>query len=312
MRLINILVFVSMVSLAQESLAQQDQTLPEGIMAIRGSGEVSRQLFDAKISRIPVEDRTGVLRSSERLQKILADLLITEQLIADAKAAGFDKGDIQYRMKLAADTELANAWLDHYANIQSPADYEAMAHEYYLLNKDSIKTPPTRDVTHILVSNKDRSEEELTTLAQSYLEMVKLNPSVFEELIMEHSDDPSADTNKGHFKGVKKGDMVKPFEDASFSLIAPGDFSGLVKSAYGIHIIRLDKITSSETLGFEEVKNRLMSMQKKAHKERLRYTYLSELGTMEWQVSEEAIKEMVDDYFAEDQPQENSKAADSE
>jgi parvulin-like peptidyl-prolyl isomerase len=106
--------------------------------------------------------------------------------------------------------------------------------------------------------------------------------------------------------------MVKPFEDAAFSLQAPGDFSGLVHSPYGIHIIRLDKINPSRKLAFEEVKQQIEAMQKKAHKERIRNAYLSELGTMTSQVSDAEIKAMVDRYFGEDVVEENSKEPESE
>jgi peptidyl-prolyl cis-trans isomerase C len=312
MRLFYILVFILFVFLSQVCTAQSDQDLPEGTMAVRGDGSVSRQMFDAKISRIPEKDRAGVLRDVERLKRILADLLLTSQLVAEAETVGFDKGDIQYRMQLAAEKELANAWLDHYVISQPPADYKSMAYEYYLLNKDSLMTEQSRDVTHLLVSNEDRSADEVTELAQSYLTQIKQDPTIFDQLIIEHSDDSSSASNKGHFKNVKKGDMVKPFEDSLFEMKAVGEISGIVQSTYGIHIIRLDGINPSRHYSFEEVQNQLMSRQERIHTDRVRYSYLSELGTMEWQVSDAEIKAMVDRYFGENQLQEDPKEPDSE
>ena len=101
---IKLLAILLITFFSQLVFSQQEQTLPDGTMAVRGKGQVSREMFDAKLSRIPETDRAGVLRSSERVKKIMADLLLTSQLNADAVAAGFDKGDIQYRMKLATDT----------------------------------------------------------------------------------------------------------------------------------------------------------------------------------------------------------------
>lgn len=312
MRIFNILVFILFVFASQAGTAQSDQILPEGTMAVRGNGSVSRQMFDAKISRIPEKDRTGVLRDPERFKTILADLLLTSQLVAEAKAVGFDQGNIQYRMQLAAEKELVNLWLDHYVGSLPPADYKSMAYEYYLLNKDNMMTEPSSDVTHLLVSNEERSADEVEELAQSYLIQITQDPTIFEQLIMEHSDDPSSATNKGHFKNVKKGAMVKPFEDALFEMKTVGEISGLVQTAYGIHIIRLDGINPSRHLAFEEVQDQLMAMQEKEHTDRVRYAYLSEFGTMEWQISDAEVKSMVDDYFGEDQSQEDSKEPDSE
>ncbi len=292
--------------------AQQDQTTLDGIMVTRGQGFVSQQTFDAKVSRIPAKDRTGVLRSGERVKKILADLVLNSQLTADAIEAGFDKGEVQFRMKLAAETELASAWLDYYVESQPDADYRAMAHEYYLLNPKKFETKPSRDVTHLLVSIDERSEEEAKELARSLLDQVKLNPGDFDELILEHSEDSSAHANKGHFMTVKKGDMVKPFEEAAFSLQKPGEFSDLVHSQFGIHIIRLDEIHPVRTIKFEEVHERLELIQATKHRERIRYAYLNELTSLENDISEEEIRAMLIRYFGEDMIEEHTETPEPE
>lgn len=279
---------------------EAEQPLPEGVIAKRGDGVLTRNIFDARMDRIPVKDRASVLRSPERTQKIMADLLLTSQLKAAAEEAGFDKSDIQYRMQLAAETELANAWLEHYIDTQPEADYKAMAREYYLLNKDQIVTQPTIDITHLLVSQKNRTAEELKAEAQGFLDQVLADPTVFDELVVTRSEDPSAQTNQGHFNDVKKGDMVRPFEEAAFALEEPGDFSGLVKTPYGIHIIRLDKKTPARPLEFEEVEKQLIAQQKKTYRDQLKYTYLSELGSKPWQVSEQELELMVERYSDEE------------
>lgn len=312
MRIFNYFVFVLLALLSQAAFTQEEPLLPEGIMATRGEGIVSRELFDAKVSRIPEKDREGFLRSASRVEKVLADLVLTSQLKADAQAAGFDKGNMQYLMQLAADKELINAWLAHYVDSQPPADYRAMAHEYYLLNKEQMVTVSSRDVTHLLVSSKQSTNEEAKQQAQIYLDQITQDPGVFDQLVLDHSEDPSVKANSGHLLGVKNGDTVPAFEKAAFALKSPGDFSGLVQSAYGVHIIRLDKINTPRVMAFEEVQQQLMEAKEKEHKERVRYAYLGDLAGMEWQVSEEELQAMVNRYFYEDQQQENSTTPESE
>jgi parvulin-like peptidyl-prolyl isomerase len=311
---IHIVLFLSVLfPLFSSSLyADLDEIMPEGVMATRGKGTVTRQMFDAKVSRIPVKDRAGVLRDAERVRKILASVLLNSQLVADAVEDGFDKGDVQFRMQLAAETELARAWLDYYVESQPDADYLAMAHEYYLLNQEIFETEPSRDVSHLLVSNENRSPEETTELAQSYLEQILLNPDIFDQLIMDHSEDSSVNSNHGHFKEVKKGDMVLAFEESVFGLQETGDFSGLVNTPFGTHIIRLDKVHPVRIRAFKEVEKQLLSTQRKTHKSRVRNTYLNELGTESTEVSDEEIRSMVIRYFGEDQIQEDSKRPESE
>jgi len=292
--------------------AQQDQVALDGILATRGQGVVSQQTFDAKVSRIPARDRAGVLRSADRVKDILGDLVLTSQLNADAIAAGFDKGDIQFRMKLAAEAELSNAWLDFYVESQPAADYRAMAQEYYLLNPGKFETKPSRDVTHLLVSMDERSEEEAKELAQVFLDQVKLDPASFDQFVLEHSEDSSVHSNKGHFMAVEKGDMVKAFEESAFSLQEPGDFSALVQSEFGFHIIRLDKVNPVRMMSFEEVHKQLESNQAAKHRDRIRYGYLNELTSQEAHISEEEIRAMLTRYFDEDMLEQRPDTPESE
>jgi peptidyl-prolyl cis-trans isomerase C len=279
--------------------ADEVQSMSEGVMATRGLGIVTAVEFDASVSRIPAGEQAATLRDAERVRTILANILLTSQLAADARNEGFGLGDAQIalRMKMAAETEFANAWLEHKVNSAPDADYAAMAREYYLLNQEVFEMGPRVDVTHLLVSNKERTSEEAKLLAESYLEKISEDPSGFDELIKLYSDDPSMSSNEGHFTDVKAGTMVKPFEEAAFSLENAGDFSGLVKTRYGYHIIRLDKTYPSYILPFEEVRVRTELSQVKEHRERVRVDYLTGLASNPTNISQDEIKAMVGRYF---------------
>jgi len=263
------------------------------VLTQRGKGTVTQADFTARADKIPETARRAALRDTGRLQNVLNTMLLRAQLAADAREAGYDKETIvQNRMQLAADTELGEAWLQHYIKIQPSGDYETLAREYYQLNKQNIMSSEKIDVSHILISNEERTREEANELATSLSEQLIEDPSVFNELVMSNSDDPSKASNKGRFFGIGKGDMVDSFDKKAFSMQA-GEISGPVETNYGFHIIRLDKYYPPESLSFDAVKGGLIEGERKRHEERIKQQYLGSLTAQDAQMSKEALEEMV-------------------
>lgn len=270
------------------------------ILARRGDGVVTQETFAVRAEKIPAENRYTALRNKNRLRDLINTLLLQAQLTSDARNAGFDKQQIIIdRMKLAAEVELAAAWLEHYVKVQPAADYEMLAREYYLLNQDSIVSSPKVDVSHILISTEERSDEEALELANSLYQQLTENPGQFDQLVLTQSEDPSAASNKGKFKNVMKGDMVKSFEDTAFAM-QEGEISAPVKTVYGYHIIRLDAFMAPKKMDFEEVKTRLIETERRQHEQRVRRDYLESLTGQEVIMTEEALLEAVKKQFGED------------
>ena len=107
------------------------------VMAKRGKGVVTQDDIYARIDRIPEGSRFAAVRDRTRLRDVINTLLLRAQLAADAREAGFDQEQVVAdRMRLAAETELAEAWVQHYVDMQPEGDYEALALEYYQLHQD--------------------------------------------------------------------------------------------------------------------------------------------------------------------------------
>uniref|UniRef100_A0A8C6TIC6 Peptidyl-prolyl cis-trans isomerase n=1 Tax=Neogobius melanostomus TaxID=47308 RepID=A0A8C6TIC6_9GOBI len=80
-----------------------------------------------------------------------------------------------------------------------------------------------------------RTKDEAMELIQTYIDQIKSGEEEFKSLASQFSDCSSA-KNGGDLGQFGRGQMQKPFEDASFALKV-GDMSGPVFTDSGVHII---------------------------------------------------------------------------
>jgi len=294
-------IYISFLMLALVSSAHATgQSDNSEILAKRGKGVVTQKSFAARADKIPADIRRNTLRDGNRLHDVIAALLLRAQLAADAREAGFGHREvIKERMRLAAEAELGDAWLQHYVEMQPAGDYEALAFEYYQLNKKVMLTQPKIDVSHILISTDQRTDDEAKELAATVRQQLVNDPASFEDLVLQYSDDPSAHSNHGKFVGINRGEMTKAFENAAFAL-SEGEISAPVKTRYGYHIILLDRHIPRVTRQFVEVREQLMKAERDRHEARIKQDYLGGLTSLSTEMTKEAIEEMVRRQFGED------------
>ncbi len=98
----------------------------------------------------------------------------------------------------------------------------------------------TVDAAHILFKVPDPSKDaEVKAKAEEVLKRAKAGED-FAELAKKYSEDTGSAKEGGDLGPFPRGRMVKEFEDAAFSL-KPGEISGLVKTQFGYHIIKVLK-----------------------------------------------------------------------
>jgi len=135
------------------------------------------------------------------------------------------------------------------------------------------KNNEQRKARHILVNlNADASEDDAKA-AKEKITSVKTQLDAgasFAELAKKNSDDEGSASNGGDLGLVSKGMMVKPFEDALFAL-NKGQVSGVVRSEFGYHIIKLDDIQSANIESFESKKASLEKSLKESGVQNLFY-----------------------------------------
>ena len=138
--------------------------------------------------------------------------------------------------------------------------------KYYTENQQRFTAPQERRASHILVK-ADKSapaaeRAKAKAKAEELLAQWKSKTAAFADLARKNSDDPGSADKGGDLDFFARGAMVKPFEDAAFSL-KTGETSGVVESDFGFHIIQVTGARGGEVRSFEAVRAEIEDENKK-------------------------------------------------
>ncbi|MEI2637149.1 MAG: SurA N-terminal domain-containing protein [Methylotenera sp.] len=133
---------------------------------------------------------------------------------------------------------------------------DAEVKHFYDENAAKFQGNEQRHASHILIGFGASASAEEKAAAKdksaNILAQLRKNPKRFEELATKNSQDPGSATKGGDLGSFGRGAMVKPFEDAVFSMKV-NQISDLVESEFGYHIIRLNGVSGQST-SFDSMK----------------------------------------------------------
>jgi peptidyl-prolyl cis-trans isomerase D len=141
---------------------------------------------------------------------------------------------------------------------------DAQIQAYYDAHRDIYHTPERAHVRHILfeTANKPKDEQDkIKARAQDVLKQLKSGGD-FAKLAKENSGDPGTKDKGGDLGWVTRGQMVKNFENASFTQKV-GEIGDLVSTEYGYHIVQVLERQEPRTQSLDEVKNNIANDLKK-------------------------------------------------
>jgi len=128
----------------------------------------------------------------------------------------------------------------------------------YEKNKDKLDVPEQVRASHILINVAPDASKENKAEAKEKIDGLRKrvrSGADFAELAKADSQCPSA-AQGGDLGYFKRGDMVKSFEDAAFSL-EKGQISDVVETQFGYHIIKVVDKQLARTLSYNEIKDNM-------------------------------------------------------
>ncbi len=149
---------------------------------------------------------------------------------------------------------------------------------YYDDNPQLFQQPEQVKASHILVKVDADAPQAKKDEARKKIESVQEKAKKGEDfatLAKTYSEGPSGPKG-GDLGYFRRGQMVKPFEDAAFSL-KPNETSGIVETQFGYHLIKVVDKKPAQKVAYAEVKERLSEHLKKQKADSETESYIQSL-----------------------------------
>jgi parvulin-like peptidyl-prolyl isomerase len=229
------------------------------------------------LKKMPAERIKGILEmNAERLaeKKLILDaakdegISVTDQdidsvLQAQYKQMGGEEAFTNYIAKNGitiekvrediADGYLANKYMESVMREKSGITDEELQNQY----RQMIQKDTQASVQHILLMTQGKPEQEKAVIFKKMKQILARARAGedFGQLAATYSEDPGSKDKGGLYANFERGTMVKPFEDAAFT-VPVGELSDIIETRYGYHILKVvDR--KKETRSFEEVRPEL-------------------------------------------------------
>lgn len=155
---------------------------------------------------------------------------------------------------------------------------EDVCRHYYAQNMERFHAPDRIKVRHVLlgaavddVSGRFHAREQ----AEKLIAELKLQPHLFTDFALRHSDCPSKDEG-GELGWLERGQTTPEFDRQVFRLRV-GMAAFPVESRWGYHVVCVDAIESGEELAFDQVHQRISDYLELQVRQRELQQYLQEL-----------------------------------
>jgi hypothetical protein len=268
---------LSLPSTSAEVAAGQIAKDADTVIVAQGDIAITLGDLDAWMQDVPADKRAGFIRSPDRIETTLFQLLMIKQLNREAKAQGLDKDPfIQRQVQMQVERTIARYQREKVANAITAPDLSDLAKERYLANPEQFRGPDVVTVVHLLITEKDRGADAAKKLIDKLYKVARKNPAKLEKLALANSEDPTVQNNSGVLKNVKLADLAPKFAEAARQL-QPGELSAPVPSEFGWHLIRLDAIDRGALPAFEDIKDKLTAQLEQEWRSKTYNAYFDDL-----------------------------------
>ena len=244
---------------------QEIERIVRSAGAFRGEGgRFDRQAFEKY-----VEYEFGSQRNfiEEQRQQMLANKLV-RLLISQARVSDAETNEAVRRkletvqlaiVSLDATTPPAGLEIGEEQVQGLLATREPEAKALYEQRLETYDVPEQVRARHILLRVEPGAQADAVEARRKQAEEIRARLAAgadFAELASSLSEDPGSKEAGGDLGFFRRGQMVKPFEEAAFGL-EPGALAPVFRSDFGFHVLRVEERKAAQLRSFDEVKGEL-------------------------------------------------------
>lgn len=227
---------------------------------------LSREELEYVVSQWPPQMQQAAANDLGDRLELLNQAVASKKIASEAdKLTPERDGDVYWQKEMMVRAALQQFMVSRFmASIEVP-DMSALAEERYNTEKGKYAwVPPSRLSSHILLrcgAGVDCDPLELQARAEELLLELRAGAD-FEAMVLEYSEDPGSRLKKGLFdKWLQAGmdDVESKYLKGVFTIENVGDYSEVVATNFGYHIIRLDGVKEGYYKSFNEVKGDIIS-----------------------------------------------------
>jgi parvulin-like peptidyl-prolyl isomerase len=226
------------------------------------------------ISPTDIDDRTEI-----EFERILRQNNLTEEQAAQIlQRQGRTLESFKRELRQAVELHLQTERLrDLVVGPIEPTEQELSA--YLEAHREDYDTPEEVHARHILIRVPEGASEAEIAQAKKQIEDIKKeleNGADFAELAKKYSQDPGSAPNGGDLGFFRRGQMVREFEDAAFSL-EPGQISDPVRTQFGFHLIKVEEKKPAQHPELAQIRERVLKDYIAAERDRRFEQFYAEL-----------------------------------
>ena len=215
------------------------------IVATVNGTPITVAMMETKIEKLPQYYQTFAV---EHKNEIVNEMIVEELLYNEAKKRKLDRDpDIKNLINDATKKILISMIVEEQVKKSAPVSEDDVK-AYYEDNKEKYVVPEMIKASHILTSTQEEAEKAKGELDRG---------AEFAAVAQEYSKDLTKDRG-GDLGYFSKGQMIPEFEKTAFGLNI-GQTSGIIKTRFGYHIIKLTDRKPAVYQSFDDVKDTIMT-----------------------------------------------------